>query len=131
MIHAQKSAGRGLRAYRLGLRAEALCRFALRFKFYTVVATRYKTGQGEIDLIATRGKTLVFVEIKARPDQAQALESIGFRQRARIVRAAHVFLARTPCFNSYALRFDVMSVSRGRFWPTHIVDAFQGSSERR
>jgi putative endonuclease len=80
-----------------------------------------KTRAGEIDLIVrSLGGLICFVEVKARPDEAAAAEAITGRQRARIVRAAELYLAGKPL--SY--RFDVVSVLPGRL-PRHIRGAFR------
>lgn len=111
--------------YRLGLWAEALCRLALRLKLYRILASRYKTAQGEIDIVAARGRSLVFVEVKARPSLAQAIEAVSPHQQRRLARAAAAFLARHPRYAGFALRFDVMQVLPRR-WPSHIENAFVG-----
>jgi len=116
---------RGAASYKLGLRAEALCRLALRLKFYRIVATRYKTPQGEIDLIAARGHTLAFVEVKARPDEARAGEAVSPKQQKRLAHAASLFVAQNPHYAAYHLRFDVMQVLPRR-WPVHLKNAFFG-----
>ncbi|MDE2029504.1 MAG: YraN family protein [Alphaproteobacteria bacterium] len=111
-------------SYQTGLAAEALCRFALRLKFYRVLASRYKTPVGEIDIVAARGKTLVAVEVKARATREAALESISPQQRARIANALQAFTLRHPRFAGCDLRFDVM-IAAPRRWPAHIENAWQ------
>lgn len=103
--------------------AEGLCALWLRLKGYRILERRFRVGVGEIDIVAMRGTALVFVEVKARPTLADAADAVGSRQRARIRRAAAVFLARHPHLASCDLRFDLMLVTpRGR--PRHIVDAW-------
>ena len=58
-------------SYRTGLGAEALCRLALRLKFYRVLASRYRSPLGEIDIVAMRGKTVALVEVKARATERE------------------------------------------------------------
>lgn len=112
-------------AYRLGLLAEALCRVSLMLRGYAVFASRYKTPVGEVDIVAVRRDVLAFVEVKARPDLAQASESISMRQRQRIVRAAQYFgLRHGARFARHRWRFDAMLVAPWR-WPRHIVDAWR------
>ncbi|MFP3339830.1 YraN family protein, partial [Micrococcus sp. SIMBA_131] len=55
------------KAYRLGHRGEWLAAIALRLKGYRILARRYRTKLGEIDLIARRGDLVAIVEVKARP----------------------------------------------------------------
>lgn len=95
--------------HRTGLRAEKLAAWFLRAKGYRILARRYKTPVGEIDLIATRGKTMVFIEVKARGTMTRALESVQPRQAARIIRAAEYYMAVQHSQN-IALRFDVIAI---------------------
>jgi putative endonuclease len=111
-------------SYTTGLSAEFLCRIALRLKLYRILASRYRSPLGEIDIIASRGKIVALIEVKARATQGAALESISMKQRERLQRAAQDFLARYPSFNSYNLRFDAMLVAP-RKWPQHIKDAWR------
>jgi putative endonuclease len=83
-----------------------------------------KTPVGEIDLIARRGRVLAAIEVKARSELAAAGEAITSRQRRRIVRALHHFLASRPDLAGLALRLDVMLVAPGRL-PRHIANAWQ------
>lgn len=111
-------------AYRRGDRAELLCLWLLRLKGYRILARRYRTPVGEVDLIARRGKVVAAVEVKARADFAAAGEAIGARQRRRIVRGLTHFLASRPNLAMLSPRFDVMLVAPGRL-PVHLVDAWR------
>ncbi|WP_029010771.1 YraN family protein [Azospirillum halopraeferens] len=106
--------------------AEALCRLSLRLRGYRIVAERLRTPLGEIDIIARRGDTLAIVEVKARADWATASEAVSARQRGRLARAAHVFLATRPQYAGLTLRFDVMLVTPWA-WPRHLKDAWRAS----
>jgi len=117
-------AERGRGSFRRGLWAETLCLWALRLKGYRILARRYRSPAGEIDLIAKRGAILAAVEVKARADHARAGESVLWRQRARVVRALENFLAIHPGLRDSQLRFDVMLVVPGS-WPRHIRDAWR------
>lgn len=115
------------RAYRAGVRAELLTAVLLTFKGYRVLARRYKSAQGEIDLIVRRGRTLVFVEVKARAQTDEAAYAISPRQQDRIRNAAQIYLAQTTSrlgdSKPYFCRFDAVLVSPGRF-PKHLKDAW-------
>jgi putative endonuclease len=115
---------RGRAAHVAGLRAEALAALALRLKGYRLVARRMKTRAGEIDLIARRGRSLVFVEVKARADFDGAAEALLARQRARLARAAELFVSTRPQWQAFDMRFDVVLVAPRR-WPRHLVDAWR------
>jgi putative endonuclease len=107
-----------------GHRSETIAAWWLRLKLYRIVARRYRTAAGEIDLIARRGRTLVFVEVKARADFRGAAEAVSARQRHRIARAAGQFLTARPDLAGLDQRFDALLIVR-RTWPRHIPDAWR------
>lgn len=111
---------RGERAGRL---AESLCALHLRLRGYVVLARRFRGPAGEVDIVARRGSTVVFVEIKLRRTLADALESLGPRQRRRIAATAEVFLASRPKLSELDARFDIMLVVPWRL-PVHIANAW-------
>ena len=82
------------KAERRGRRAETLAVWWLRLRGYRILARRVRTPVGEIDLIVRRGRTLVFVEVKARPDTASAMGAITEAGKRRISRASNLLLAR-------------------------------------
>lgn len=79
------------RRYHLGHYAGSICGWHLRLRGYRVLARRYRTPVGEIDIIARRGQLIAFIELKARRTKALAIESITPKQRNRIRRAAGAF----------------------------------------
>ncbi|MEE8633056.1 MAG: YraN family protein [Methyloceanibacter sp.] len=113
-----------VRAYRRGLFAETLAAALFRLKGYRVVARRYKTPAGEIDLVALKGKRLAFIEVKARKSREAAAWTLPTRQRRRIVGAAQYWLSSRPDFAGHQMAFDVVLVAPWRL-PHHIADAFQ------
>ncbi|RAU23684.1 YraN family protein [Paramagnetospirillum kuznetsovii] len=119
---------RRLQARRRGRLAEGLAVVWLRLKLYRVLARGVQTGRGsgagEIDIVAKRGRTLIFVEVKSRATLDEAIESIGYSQRRRIETAAAAFLARRPELASCQIRFDALVVAPGRL-PHHIRDAWR------
>jgi len=97
----------------LGRRGEDLAHRYLRSAGYTVVARNYRPGGGEaeIDLVARKGNTVIFVEVKSRttdhfssPDRA-----IGEQKRKNIVRAARAYATRANIDWSQ-VRFDTISI---------------------
>jgi putative endonuclease len=104
--------------------AESLAAWSLRLRGYRIVARRFRTPLGEIDLVARRGGLLAFVEVKARTDLDDAFAALGSRQRERTARAAELFLQRHPRYLGHALRFDVIAVRPWRL-PRHLVDAWR------
>jgi putative endonuclease len=119
-------AARGAAARRRGARAEWLAAGLLRVKGYAILARGLRLPGGEIDLVARRGRVLVFVEVKARGDIAAAADALRQRQRARIVRAARAFLAMRPDLADHDARFD--AILFGRFLPRHVVDAWRADA---
>jgi putative endonuclease len=107
-----------------GRLAEALAAWSLRLHGYRIVARRYRTPFGEIDLIARRGRLLAFVEVKARAEIEVAMAALGPRQRARTARAAELFLAYHRAHAQCTLRFDLVTVRPWRL-PRHMVDAWR------
>lgn len=97
--------------YRRGLWAEFIAAWFLRLQGYRILATRYKTPVGEVDLIARKQNTLVFVEVKARKTAEAALEAVTPTMKRRIIRAAQTYIAYYPDYADYDMRFDVIGVS--------------------
>ena len=112
-----------VRAYRSGLVAETLAALMLRLKGYAIVAQRYKTPVGEIDLVALKGRRLAFVEVKRRKTAEDAAWTVPARQRRRIVRAAQYWLAGHPDLAGHDIAFDVV-LTAPLALPRHIANAF-------
>lgn len=111
------------KAERLGHVAEWRAVWRLRLAGYTILARRYKTRLGEIDIVARRGGILAFVEVKARPDILTAVDALGPRQFGRVARAAALFIARNPRHAVCSVRFDAVLVSS--LWPRHLPDVWR------
>jgi len=124
MTVSKRSSERRRRADRAGRLAETLCALSLRLRGYRILDRRFRTPVGELDIVARRGRALVFVEVKARASLALAAESIAARQRYRVERAAGAYLALHPDLAQLDARFDAMLVAPRR-WPRHIVDAWR------
>ncbi len=115
-----------LAAFRLGISAESRAALLLIAKAYRVVARRWKTPFGEIDIVARRRRDLVFVEVKARDRLDDAAEAVTERTRRRIIAAAEMWLAHHQQDAQCAIRFDVILVAPGKM-PRHIVNAFDAT----
>lgn len=115
---------RRLAAHRFGLKAETIAAILLTLKGYSILARRYAVNGGEIDLIVRRGRSVAFVEVKARADIDAALDSISATKRRRISRAARVWLARNAWAADFALRGDAVFVAPGRL-PRHAPAAYR------
>jgi putative endonuclease len=113
-------------AFRFGLSAESRAAAFLITKGYRILARRFRTPLGEIDIIARRRDVLVFVEVKARDNFDEAAEAIGKRQQIRIIGAAQVWLAAHPEDAMRDMRFDAILVIPRRL-PRHLPAAFDAS----
>ena len=119
--------GKRQAAFKLGVSAEGRAALLLAAKGYRELARRWKSPVGEVDLVVRRGRTLVFVEVKARPRIDDAAWSVLARQKRRIVAAAEAWLAAHPEHAGYDIRFDAVLVAPGRL-PQHLVAAFEAES---
>jgi putative endonuclease len=113
-------------AFRLGLSAETRAAALLMAKGFRIVARRWRSPVGEIDLVARRGRLLVFVEVKARGRFDDAAEAVTERQRRRIAAAAEAWLASHAADLARDIRFDAVLVAPWRL-PRHIPAAFDAN----
>jgi putative endonuclease len=113
-------------AFRLGISSESRAALFLIAKAYRILARRWKTPFGEIDIVARRRNDLVFFEVKARDTLADAAEAVTERNKQRIVAAAELWLAHHPQDAGRAIRFDVILMVPGKM-PRHIVNAFDAT----
>ena len=116
---------RGGAARRSGRRAEVWAALVLLLRGYRILGFRLRTRQGEIDLLALKGKVLAVVEVKSRLTAQAALEAVKPDQRERLRRAGAQLMQNRPSLKGCSLRLDLMVVSPGR-WPRHIPDAWPG-----
>jgi putative endonuclease len=113
-----------VKANRLGHRGEALAAFSLRLKGWRIVARRYRSPLGEIDLIARRGNLIAIVEVKARSSFRGAMDSVTPSAQKRIMGSADLWLSRQKDAAKLSIRFDIIAVLPWR-WPIHIERAFE------
>lgn len=106
-----------------GHRAESIAACWLLLKGYRILARRYKTPVGEIDLIARRGRFIAFVEVKGRATRRDAATAVHGKNQSRVMRAAQWYLQRHPQPADTTVRFDVCLLA-WYGWPHHIADAF-------
>jgi putative endonuclease len=113
--------------WKQGIWAEYVAAAVLWLKGYRIRAMRYKTPVGEVDIIASRGRALVFVEVKKRSGHEQAAEAIHVRNRQRIVRAAQHYIMEHPDMADRDMRFDAVVINSS-FWPRHLDNAWDGNT---
>ncbi len=110
--------------HRAGVEAEQRAAQAMRVQGYEVLEQRFRYGHHDVDLVARRGRVVVFVEVKSRSGDGFGApsEAVTARKQADLVRSASVWLARhATAWDS--IRFDVITVRDGHLeW---LQDAFR------
>jgi putative endonuclease len=113
-------------AEKRGHRAETAALIYLWCKGYRLLARRFKSHHGEIDLIMRRGQTTAFIEVKARLSHDQAVIAVTSYQSKRIAQAASLWMAKDQIAAQSFCRFDIVAVN-AYLWPKHIENAFSGT----
>lgn len=90
---------------------------------YRLLGWRVKTPLGEIDLIVRRGRSTVFVEVKAHRSWIDGANAVSRRKAERIVAAAHCWMGGRPARTNEDYRFDILLMS-AYHWPKHLPNAF-------
>jgi putative endonuclease len=87
-----------------------------RLRGYRILGTNVWAGGNEVDVIARRGRRLVFCEVKGKggPGFGDPLEMIGPEKARRVRHAAESWLAARPEFGGLEVRFDAVAVRAGR-----------------
>jgi putative endonuclease len=117
--------GKRIKAEKRGHRSEWLAAWALRLKGWRIVAKRFKTKTGEVDLIARKRDLIIMVEVKARPSLIEAMESVTPTAQRRIEAAGDIWLSRQPDFSRLSVRYDLVAVLPLQ-WPVHVERLFDG-----
>ena len=113
-------------AFRTGLSAESKAAAYLMAKGYRVLAKRFRTPYGEIDLVARKRNLIAFIEVKARASLDEAAYAVTPRQQRRIIDAAQAWLMAHPEHAEFELRFDAILIAPRRL-PRHVLAAFDAS----
>lgn len=114
-------------AFRSGLSAESRAAAWLIAKGYRILARRYRTRSGEIDIVAKRRNLVAFVEVKARVSLDAAAYSITSQQQQRIIAAAQAWLMANPDYETHEMRFDAILIAP-KSLPKHLAAAFDASA---
>ena len=113
-------------AFRTGLSAESRAAAFLIAKGYRILAQRFRTPYGEIDLVVRKRNLIAFVEVKARASLDDAAWAVTPRQQQRIINAAQAWLMAHPEHAEFDMRFDAMLIAP-RSLPRHLLAAFDAS----
>ena len=114
-------------AFRAGISAEARAAAYLMAKGYRILAKRFRSPYGEIDLVARKRNLVAFVEVKARASLDDAAYAVTPRQQARIIAAAQAWLMAHPEHAEFELRFVAVLIAPRRL-PRHLLAAFDAST---
>ncbi len=123
---AARAERRSRRARRSGLsgrRAEWLAILWLSAKGYRLLERRFGGKGGEIDIVMKRGRTVAFVEVKARGRLEDAMAAVTQEKRRLVARRVRQWLARNPWAMAYDLRADAVFLAPWRR-PRHVPAAF-------
>lgn len=110
---------------RVGRWGEAVAVEYLMTLGYAIVETNWRSGHNEIDIIATRGNRLVFVEVKTRTnDDYDPLEAIDNKKKNHIIRSANSYIRSRNL--PYEVQYDIVTIvgDRHDYKLEHIPDAF-------
>ena len=107
-----------------GRGAETLACWYLRLKGWQILARRARVPGGEVDIVARRGRTLAFVEVKARASEDAAASSLDDYRLRRVAVAAERLASRYMCTGD-DVRIDALFVVPGRL-PRHLPNVWQG-----
>ena len=117
-MRVRSSLKKKIKAYQFGHWAEMAAILYYMLKGYVLVARRYKTKMGEIDLIMVRRRKIIFVEVKARK-RGDGMFPLHPAQLKRIQHAAMLFVAKTPRFANVEQSIDLLLVKPWG-WPQRI-----------
>jgi putative endonuclease len=124
-------APRKIAASRLGRRGESRAAWFYRLRGYRIMARNLRLREGEIDLVARRGRTIAIVEVKTRQSlgTGEGYEAVDQQKRLRLVQLGDRYAAQSP--RGTMLRYDILSLfwNGRRFVVTHFPDAFRPVSD--
>ncbi len=92
---------------------------------YQIFHRNYKTDIGEIDIVATNGDALTFIEVKSRTtnDYGYPSDAVNYYKRRKINEVAAQYIKQFRYFD-VPVRFDVIEVYLDNGKINHIVNAF-------
>lgn len=114
----------------LGKKGETLSAIFLMLKGYKIIKRNYRTRNFEIDIIAKKGDTYIFAEVKTRSSDtfSKAVEAVDVFKQKKIITGAMYFMSGCP--DDATIRFDIIEVYRNKksmLFPyriNHIINAF-------
>ncbi|WZL74828.1 YraN family protein [Clostridiaceae bacterium 35-E11] len=95
----------------LGMQGEKIAVEYLRKNHYKIVCSNYRCRFGEIDIIAYKNQTYVFVEVKTRKNLSfgRPIEAINYRKKIHLLNTAQYYI-QVSNLNNYKFRFDAIEI---------------------
>lgn len=111
------------KAFLRGHLSEYYAAIYLMFRGYRIIAMRFRSKSGEVDIIARKGDLVAFIEVKARRITGDAIFAVDPTSQRRIRNASLTWIARQPDASILTYRYDIIAVTP---WsrPQHFIDAF-------
>jgi len=109
--------------YTTGLFSEYAAMIFLRFKGYMILERRYRNALGEIDIVVKKGNVIAFVEVKTVKEKNKFFPVVSNKQINRISRSSLLYLKRSARYNTYEIRFDLITVAN-LVWVKHYKNVF-------
>jgi putative endonuclease len=122
--------GEGLSRADVGRQGEEEAAQYLRARGWTLLARNFRWRRNEVDIIASKGRILAFVEVKCRRSHryGHPLEAITRMKQQEVTRVARGWLQKNPLPPGTLLRFDAIGVSwrkGSRVEVLHVPDAWR------
>lgn len=112
-----------------GILAENIAALFLQSKNFKIIARRFYTIYGEVDIIATLDSVLVFVEVKHRSNVENFLDLISPKKLLSLKQSSEFFLQKNSSYVDKNFRYDIIFISEKQTI-THIENVdIQDNSE--
>lgn len=100
-------------------------------KGYRILAKNFRCKIGEIDIIAWKERTVVFVEVKYRKTggSGYGIEAVPFSKQRKICRTADYYRMKNDLRENISYRFDIISIDGDDIM--HLENAFDYIPVRR
>lgn len=114
-------------AIELGKTGEALAASFLQKNGYAILATNYRTKGGEVDVIASKGEVIAFVEVKTRKTAYFPIAQVVTQPKQKRIASAAFDYVKNQAIRDHVLRFDIVTIQKNDTMHTlqHIPNAFQ------
>jgi putative endonuclease len=111
------------RAEQRGHKSETMAVWWLRLKGYRIIARRFKTRLGEVDIIARKRDVVAMVEVKARATLIEAMDAVDYSTMRRIEAAGDLWLAKQRDHARLNIRYDLIAILPRKL-PVHVESLF-------